>query len=222
MDLAENLQNLRSSIPGNVGIVAVSKRKSVEDIRLAYEAGQRDFGENRVQELLSKQPLLPGDIRWHMVGHLQSNKVKYLVDFIGLIHSIDSLNLLQTVDREGQKAGRVIPCLLQVHIALEESKFGFGADELRQLASAGALQPLRNVLIRGVMGMATFTDDARQVRSEFHYLKEIFQELKHDYFADSGDFSEISMGMSGDYRLAIEEGSTMIRVGTLIFGPRNE
>ena len=151
-----------------------------------------------------------------------ANKVKYLAGFIWLIQSIDSLKLLQAVDREGQKAGRIIPCLLQIHIASEESKFGFVAEDLRQLAETGTLQSLRNVLIRGVMGMATFTEDADRIRSEFRSLREIFLELRRDCFPASEDFTELSMGMTGDYRLAIEEGSTMIRVGTLIFGPRNE
>jgi pyridoxal phosphate enzyme (YggS family) len=222
MDISENLRKLKSTVPGNVSIVAVSKRKSLEEIRIAYEAGQRIFGENRVQELTGKQSLLPADIRWHMVGHLQTNKVKYLAGFIDMIQSVDSLKLLQTIDREALRVNRVISCLLQIHIALEDTKFGFTAEEAMEMAGSGVLNSLPNVCIRGVMGMATYTSEMDRVRAEFRYLREIFRDLKEKCFASSPDFREISMGMTGDYHLAIEEGSTMIRIGTLIFGPRND
>jgi pyridoxal phosphate enzyme (YggS family) len=221
MDIAENLRKLQSTVPAHVSIVAVSKRKSAGEIRMAYEAGQRIFGENRVQELLGKQPELPADIRWHMVGHLQTNKVRYIAGFIDMIQSVDSLKLLQTIDREALRVNRVISCLLQIHIAREETKFGFSPEEVRELTASGIIDTLTSVRIAGLMGMATFTSDSDRVRSEFRQLHGIFRELKDTYFASSVDFREISMGMTGDYRLAIEEGSTMIRVGTLIFGPRN-
>ena len=221
MSIPDNLRKLQSETPDHVSIIAVSKRKSVEDILEAYNAGHRVFGENRVQELIEKQPLLPGDIQWHMVGHLQSNKVKYLAGFVDLIHSVDSLKLLQTIDREALKNERVISCLLQVHISDEESKFGLTGDELPEMVGSPDFQSLNNIRIAGVMGMATFTQDMEKVGSEFRYLKKVFANLKEKYFSEDPDFREISMGMSGDYKLAIEEGSTMIRLGTIIFGPRN-
>jgi pyridoxal phosphate enzyme (YggS family) len=220
MSISENLLTLKSAVPDYVSIVAVSKRKSVEEILEAYQAGHRIFGENRVQELVEKQPLLPGDIHWHMVGHLQTNKVKYLAGFVDMIESVDSLKLLQTINREALKVNRVIPCLLQIHIAEEESKFGFAGDEVVALTESSEYRSLQNVRIVGVMGMATYTPDMEQVRSEFQQLREVFRDLKERCFSDSPDFREISMGMSGDYEVAIEEGSTMIRVGTVIFGPR--
>jgi pyridoxal phosphate enzyme (YggS family) len=221
MSIADNLRSLETDVPRHVSIIAISKRKTLEDIREAYEAGHRIFGENRVQELIEKQPLLPADIQWHMVGHLQTNKVKYLAGFVDMIESVDSLKLLQVIDREAAKTGRVIPCLLQVHIAEEESKYGLAEDELIPLLESEEFASLGNVRIDGLMGMATFTPDMEQVRSEFRYLCGIFHKLKEGYFAGSPDFRELSMGMSGDYRIAIEEGSTMIRLGTVIFGPRN-
>jgi pyridoxal phosphate enzyme (YggS family) len=221
MSIPENLRKLKSEIPGNVSIVAVSKRKSTQEILQAYNAGHRIFGENRVQELVEKQPLLPEDIRWHFVGHLQTNKVKYLVPFVYMIQSVDSKKLLFMINREAEKANRVIPCLLQVYIATEETKYGFTLKEWGNLAASTEFGALRNVRIDGVMGMATFTPDMEQVRSEFRHLHEVFRYLKENYFAADENFREISMGMSGDYHVAIEEGSTMIRLGTVIFGPRN-
>lgn len=221
MSIPDNLRKLQSEIPEKVSIVAVSKRKSVEEILEAYNAGHRVFGENRVQELIEKQALLPKDIQWHMVGHLQTNKVKFLAGFVDLIHSVDSFKLLQSIDREALKAGRIIPCLLQVHISKEDSKFGLSGDELFELVGSPDFQSLNNIRIAGVMGMATFTPDMERVGSEFRYLKECFEKLKKKFFADDPDFRDISMGMSGDYQLAIESGSTMIRLGTIIFGPRN-
>ena len=221
MGISDNLSKLQSEIPEHVSIVAVSKRKSVEDILEAYNAGHRVFGENRVQELIEKQPQLPEDIQWHMVGHLQTNKVKYLAGFVDLIHSVDSLKLLQSIDGAALKAEGVISCLLQVHISNEESKFGLTGDELLEMAGSPEFQSLENIRITGLMGMATFTPDMELVETEFIYLREVFMKLKEKYFSEDPDFREISMGMSGDYKLAIEEGSTMIRLGTIIFGPRN-
>ena len=220
MSIQENIRKLRAEIPGHVTIIAVSKRKPVEDIMQVYEAGHRIFGENRVQELIEKQALLPGDINWHMIGHLQTNKVKYIAGFVDMIHSVDSLKLALAIDMEADKTGRVIPVLLQVHIADEESKFGFTEDELNSLLDSQELSVLRNIRIDGLMGMATYTEDLEKIRSEFRYLGEVFSRVKNAYFAGSDHFRQISMGMSGDYEIAIEEGSTMIRVGTVIFGAR--
>ncbi|MEE9461236.1 MAG: YggS family pyridoxal phosphate-dependent enzyme [Bacteroidales bacterium] len=220
MSIQENIRKLRAEIPGHVAIIAVSKRKPVEDIMQVYEAGHRIFGENRVQELIEKQALLPGDIDWHMIGHLQTNKVKYIAGFVDMIHSVDSLKLALAIDREADKTGRVIPVLLQVYIADEESKFGFSEDELNSLLDSQEISVLRNIRIDGLMGMATYTEDLEKIRSEFRYLGEVFSRVKNAYFAGSDHFRQISMGMSGDYEIAIEEGSTMIRVGTVIFGAR--
>jgi len=219
-DIAENIIQLKNDLPENVSLVAVSKTKTVEDIMQAYDAGHRLFGENRVQELLDKYEHLPGDIKWHMIGHLQRNKVKYIAGFISMIESVDSARLLRTINKEAEKSGRVIDCLLQFHIALEETKFGFSLDEVKDMLDEGILSEMQNVNIRGVMGMATFTDDMVKVRSEFVKLKSFFDELKNKYFSQKDDFSEISMGMSGDYPVALDEGSTMVRLGTSIFGAR--
>lgn len=220
MSIPENIKQLKAEIPGHVEIIAVSKRKPVDDIMQAYKAGQRIFGENRVQELVDKQPLLPGDINWHMIGHLQTNKVKYIAGFVDMIHSVDSLKLALAIDREAAKAGRVISVLLQVHIADEENKFGFSEDELNSLLDSGELFSLNNIRIDGLMGMATYSEDLEKIRLEFRFLKEVFSRVKNAYFAGSDHFRQISTGMSGDYEIAIEEGSTMIRVGTIIFGVR--
>lgn len=220
MSIPENIKKLKAEIPGHVEIIAVSKRKPVDDIMQAYKAGQRIFGENRVQELVDKQPLLPGDINWHMIGHLQTNKVKYIAGFVDMIHSVDSLKLALAIDREAAKAGRVISVLLQVHIADEENKFGFSEDELNSLLDSGELFSLNNIRIDGLMGMATYSEDLEKIRLEFRFLKEVFSRVKNAYFAGSDHFRQISTGMSGDYEIAIEEGSTMIRVGTIIFGVR--
>jgi len=220
MSISDNLRRLVSDIPERVSIIAVSKRKSVEDILEAYKAGQRIFGENRAQELTEKHPRLPDDIEWHMVGHLQTNKVKYLAGFVHMVQSIDSLKLLLTLEREALKANRIISCLLQIRIAREETKFGFTREEVLEIAASPEVRSLNNVRITGVMGMATFTEDEDQVRSEFRHLNETFKDLKEKCFSNSPEFKEISMGMSGDYQMAIEEGSTMIRLGTIIFGAR--
>jgi len=202
----------------NANLIAVSKTKPNAQILELYNEGQIAFGENRVQELVEKYESLPKDIEWHMIGHLQKNKVKYIAPFVDLIHSVDNLSLLQTINKEAIKNKRTIPVLLQIKIATEESKFGSDKEELRSLVIESF--HLENLKVCGVMGMATFTDDLEQVRSEFKSLKQSFDEIKSEYFADQDDFKEISMGMSGDYKLALEEGSTMIRVGSLLFGAR--
>jgi pyridoxal phosphate enzyme (YggS family) len=220
MSIPENIRKLKAGIPAHVNIIAVSKRKPVEDIMQAYHAGQRIFGENRVQELIEKQPLLPGDIEWHMIGHLQTNKVKPIAGFVDMIHSVDSLKLASAIDHEAFNNGRVIRVLLQVHIADEESKFGLSEEALNGLLDSSEFSALKNISVEGLMGMATYTEDMEKVRLEFRYLREVFSRIKNAYFAGSDNFRQISMGMSGDYEIAIEEGSTMIRVGTLIFGAR--
>ena len=218
--IKENLGKIKASIPENVILVAVSKTKPVSDIQEAYDAGQRVFGENYPQEMRDKHEVLPHDIQWHFIGHLQTNKIKYIIPFVTLIHSIDTANLLEAVNKEAKKHGRVVDCLLQFHIALEETKFGLDLEEARQLLESETYKQMENVRICGVMGMGTFTDDMDEVRKEFKHLKSIFDTLKKDYFAEQEQFKEISMGMSEDYPIAIEEGATLIRVGSKIFGPR--
>lgn len=204
-----------------VQLVAVSKTRSDDEVLSLYQKGQRDFGENRVQELLGKKDDLPSDIRWHVIGHLQTNKVKYLVDFVAMIHSVDRLKVLKEINKQAKKVDRVIPVLLQFHIAEEDSKFGLDEQEAKALLESDAYKQMENISIEGVMGMATFTEDTAQVRKEFKMLKRIFTQLKTTYFPDSPAFKEISMGMSGDYQIAVEEGSTMVRIGSLLFGPRS-
>jgi hypothetical protein len=219
MTIAKNIQGIKSQLPESVNLIAVSKTRPVEDILEAYHAGQRDFGENRVQELIQKAPLLPADIRWHLIGHLQSNKVKQVLPYVSLVHSVDSMSLLAEINKEAAKINKIIPCLLEFHIAREESKFGLKKDEFFQSISRDSFDQFKNVEILGVMGMATFTEDEGIVREEFRLLKRIFSRLKTDYFPYPG-FRELSMGMSDDYPIAMEEGSTMIRIGTAIFGSR--
>ena len=219
--IKENLHQIKATIPEGVTLVAVSKTKPVSDIQEAYDAGQRVFGENYPQEMRDKHEALPTDIQWHFIGHLQTNKIKYIIPFVTLIHSIDTANLLEAVNKEAKKHDRVVDCLLQFHIALEETKFGLDLEEARQLLDSDAFKQMENVRICGVMGMGTFTDDMEEVRKEFKHLKSIFETLKQDYFANQSQFKEISMGMSEDYPIAIEEGATLIRVGSKIFGPRN-
>jgi len=219
--VASNIISLKKELPESVKLVAVSKTKPVSDILEAYNAGQRIFGENRVQELLSKKDSLPPDIEWHLIGHLQSNKVKYIVPFISMIHSVDSFKLLKVINDESGKINRITECLLQFHIASEETKFGFDMDEMVSMINSPEFNHMNSVRICGVMGMATFTDNESQIRNEFRYLSASFNELKRRFFPDSDSFRDISMGMSGDYRLAIEEGSTIIRLGSIIFGERN-
>lgn len=220
MSIASRVNALRSSIPSGVKMVAVSKFHSAETILEAYSAGQRLFGESRVQELVVKQQELPADIEWHFVGGLQRNKVKQIAPFISMIHSVDSERLMREVDKQGAANERVIPCLLQIHIAEEETKSGFTPDECRTFLSGGTWKEYKHVELAGVMGMATFTDDKGQVRSEFRQLKSLFDEWKSVHFSQSPAFREISMGMSDDHPLAIVEGSTMVRLGTVLFGDR--
>ncbi len=205
----------------NVTLVAVSKTHPPERIAELYQQGQRVFGENKVQELAAKYEVLPKDIEWHLIGHLQTNKVKLIAPFVKMIQSVDSLRLLQEIDKQAQKAGRIIDCLLQFHIAEEETKFGLDEQEARNLLESPEYRALTAVRICGVMGMASFTEDVSRVRAEFRHLRHIFQQLKTGYFADTPWFKEISMGMSGDWSLAVEEGSTMVRIGSLLFGERH-
>lgn len=206
--------------PKNVTLVAVSKTKLVSDIKELYDLGQRDFGENYVQELMEKQSQLPTDIRWHFIGHLQSNKVKYIAPFVYLIHGVDSFNLLKEINKQGERNKRIIDCLLQVHIAQEETKFGFSEKELDDLFNTNydELHELKNVRVLGLMGMASLTDDMNKVKNEFQYLKKLFDKL----IAHNLPLTTLSMGMSNDYKVAIDEGSNMIRIGSLIFGEREK
>ncbi len=222
MSVSENIKNLRRELPENIKIVAISKTKPGEVILEAYRAGHRVFGENKVQELLAKYENLPKDIEWHMVGHLQTNKVKYIAPFISLIHSVDSLKLLNTIDKEALKSNRIIDCLLQLRIAKEETKFGLPFKEIRDIINSDEFRELKNTRITGLMGMATFTEDKATITSEFNYLAKCFYELKNSFFRDSEYFKELSMGMSDDYHLAVQAGSTMLRIGSLIFGPRSQ
>lgn len=218
--IKENLNVVRATLPENVTLIAVSKTKPVEDLQEAYDAGQRIFGENKALEMRDKHQVLPDDIKWHFIGHLQTNKIKYIAPFVTLIHSIDSASLLDAVNKEAAKNNRVIDCLLQFHIAQEDTKFGLDMEETKNMIESDNFKKMNNVRIVGVMGMATFTDDVNQVRNEFKTLKNIFDTLKDNYFKDDS-FKEISMGMSDDYPIAIEEGATMVRVGSKIFGARN-
>ena len=220
MSIQSNIQELRKHIPSDVKLVCVSKFHPAETVMEAYDAGERIFGESRVQELVQKQPELPADIQWHFIGHLQTNKIKFIVPFVKLIHGVDSWKVLNEINKQAEKAAKKTACLLQVHIADEETKFGFSEEELVDLISGNELQNLHNVQIAGLMGMATFTEDENQVRKEFRTLKVLFDKIKSEYFSDDDAFCELSMGMSQDYQLAIEEGSTMIRIGTSIFGER--
>jgi len=221
MSVAENLKNIKSIIPPHITLVAISKTHPPEVIMEAYNAGHRIFGENKVQEMISKQEVMPKDIQWHLVGHLQTNKVKYVAPFVSLIHSVDSAKLLKEINKYGAKNGRVIDCLLQVHIAEEDTKFGLSAQELDTMLSTSALAGYAYVRVVGLMGMATFTDNMDQVRREFKGLADTYKKVKQKYFANQPSFNTLSMGMSGDFEVAIEEGSTMIRVGSRIFGARN-
>lgn len=215
-----NIRKLRESLPDRVKVVAVSKTRPPAEIMEAWNEGVRLFGENRVQELLSKREELPSDIEWHLIGHLQTNKVKYIVPFISMIESVDSFKLLKSINREAENVGRTIACLLQIHIATEESKYGFSLVEIEEMLNNKEFDLLRNISICGVMGMATFTDDMSVVRKEFRELRTSYETLKGRYFTSDINFTEISMGMSGDYQIAVEEGSTIIRVGSILFGER--
>lgn len=218
MELRDFLQELE---PFQAQLVAVSKTHPPAKIMSLYQQGHRDFGENKVQELVDKQAQMPDDIRWHMIGHLQTNKVKYIAEFVHLIHAVDSLKLLKEINKRAAQAERVIDVLIQVKIAKEDSKFGLSMDDVRALLESGEWQQFPNVRIVGLMGMATFTDDTEQVSQEFNALHSFFEELQGTHFAGHDYFRELSMGMSGDYRLALDAGSTIVRVGSLLFGARN-
>jgi pyridoxal phosphate enzyme (YggS family) len=218
-EIKANLENVLSTIPENVALIAVSKMKPADLIQEAYDAGHRAFGENKVQELSEKQPILPDDINWHMIGHLQSNKVKYIAPYVYMIHAVDSLKLLKEINKRAKNNDRVIKVLLQIYIASEESKFGFNGDEVVELINSSEFKELEHVQISGLMGMATNTSDPDRIRSEFKGLKALFDRLQNEYF-DKSTFNVLSMGMSNDYLIAIEEGSTMVRIGTAIFGLR--
>lgn len=221
MDICERINIIDKQTPDYTTLVAVSKTHPVETITDAYKCGHKVFGENKVQELVAKYEALPKDIQWHMIGHLQRNKVKYIAPFVSLIHSVDSFKLLREIDKHAKNNNRVIPCLLQFHIAEEETKFGFDLEEVCQIIENKELIAIKNANIVGVMGMASFTEDTNKIRNEFKILKKYFDRLKERYFFDNDDFKEISMGMTNDWQIAIEEGSTMLRIGTSIFGLRS-
>ena len=220
MSIEDSIHQIEQQIAGRAALVAVTKTKPVALLQQAYDAGCRRFGENRVQEMAEKQPQLPADVRWHQIGHLQTNKVKYIAPFVSLIESVDSLKLLEEIDRQARRFNRVIDCLLQVYIADEETKFGLLPDEVIDLLQSPALDPLSNIRITGLMGIATNTDDEAQIRQEFKSLKQLFDALR-SIDRPNVALTDLSMGMSSDYLIAIEEGSTMVRVGSAIFGQRN-
>ena len=219
--IAKTIKDIKDTLPEGVKLIAVSKFHPVEAVMEAYNAGQRLFGENKVQEMTAKHEVLPKDIEWYFIGHLQTNKVKYIAPYVTMIHSIDSLHLLTEVNRQAEKANRVIDVLLQIHIAHEETKFGMTFDECRELLNKGSWKTLTHVRICGLMGMATFTDDMEQVEREFVSLQAFLEELKNSWFTGDATFKELSMGMTDDYPIAVRHGSTFVRIGTLIFGERN-
>ncbi len=220
MSIASNIAEVCAQLPAGVRLLAVSKFHPVAALQEAYDAGQRLFGESRVQEMADKQVQLPADIEWHFIGHLQTNKIKYMIPFVSMIHGVDSLRLLAEINRQAERAGRVVSCLLQLHVAREETKFGFTPDECRLMLQEGEWRLLNNVRIAGVMAMASNVEDMAQVSAEFRSVTEFFREVKAAFFANEPSFSEISMGMSHDFPQAVEQGSTLVRVGTLIFGDR--
>ena len=220
--ITENIQTIKKELPQQVTLVAVSKTKPIEAIKEAYETGQRIFGENKVQEMVEKQEVLPNDIEWHMIGHLQRNKVKYIAPFVSLIHGVDSFRLLQEIDKQGKRNDRVIPCLLQIYIAEEETKFGLNQAELDEILNSDLFKSLHNITIVGLMGMATFSEDTEAIKLEFTYLKEIYEQTKEKYAnLEQLNLQTLSMGMSNDYPIAIACGSNMVRIGSNIFGTRN-
>tara|TARA_R110002012_G_scaffold128631_1_gene281002 strand:- start:1717 stop:2394 length:678 start_codon:yes stop_codon:yes gene_type:complete len=222
MSIKDHLLRFRESIEPKATLVAVSKTKPISDLQEAYNAGQRHFGENKIQEMTEKWETLPKDIHWHMIGHTQRNKVKYMAPYVHLIHSVDSPRLLKEINKQAEKNERVIDCLLQIHIAEEETKFGFDQKELLELLSSDTFASYNNVRITGLMGMATFTDNKKQVRKEFKSLKTLLDHINDNHLNnDSHEFKTLSMGMTGDYEIALEEGSTMVRIGSAIFGSRN-
>ena len=217
MSIAKNLTEIKSQLPAHVTLVAVSKTKPVSDLMEAYNEGQRIFGENKIQEMTDKWEQMPKDIEWHMIGHVQTNKVKFMAEYVSLIHGVDSLKLLQEINKQAKKYNRVIDCLLQIHIAEEETKFGLDEEELNHILTSDDFKSLENIKIVGLMGMATFTENQNQIEKEFNHLKTIFDKLK----TQNSELKTLSMGMSGDYQLAISCGSTMVRIGSSIFGNRN-
>jgi pyridoxal phosphate enzyme (YggS family) len=221
MDIAGNIISIKQKLPVGVKLVAVSKTKPNEDILKAYNVGHKIFGENKVQDLVQKYEQLPKDIEWHFIGHPQTNKVKYIAPFIHLIHGVDSIKLLKVINKEAKKNDREIKVLLQFHIAQEQTKFGLTLKEAKDILESEDFRSCKNIIVSGLMGMATYTDDEQQIRNEFKLLKEVFNTLKNEYFSEVKSFNEISMGMSDDYPIAINEGSTLIRVGSKIFGKRN-
>lgn len=220
MNIGENIAGIETALPVGVKLVAVSKTRSPEIILEAYQSGHKIFGENKAQELIQKQGELPEDIEWHFIGHLQSNKAKYIAPFVSMVHSIDSFKILKILNKEARKNKRIIPCLLQFHIARETTKFGLSEDEARSILESEIFSSMKNISIAGVMGMATFTNNEDLVRGEFRLLKLIFEKIKNDYFPSNPAFREISMGMSDDYLIAVDEGSTIVRIGSKIFGAR--
>jgi pyridoxal phosphate enzyme (YggS family) len=216
MSITQNLLQIKATLPENVTLVAVSKTKPIPDLMEAYEAGQRIFGENKIQEMTDKWETMPKDIEWHMIGHVQTNKVKFMAEYVNLIHGVDSLKLLEEINKQAKKYNRIIDCLLQMHIAEEETKFGLDEKELNELLASTEFKILQNIRIVGLMGMATFTENQNQIKKEFIHLKSIFDNLKSEIC----NLQSLSMGMSGDYKLAIECGSTMVRIGSSIFGSR--
>ena len=220
MSIANSIQQLRSSLPEGVNLLAISKYQPLEALQEAYDAGQRMFGENHIQEMAAKAAALPKDIEWHFTGHVQTNKIKYMASFVSLIHAVDSFRLLREIDKHAAKHNRVIDCLLQIHIAQEETKYGLTIDECRELLATEPWRELQHVRITGLMAMGSTTDDMDLVRSEFRQMKQLFDELKAAYFADEPSFGQLSEGMTDDYPIAIEEGSTIVRIGSMIFGSR--
>ncbi len=220
MSITENINKIKAGLPDDVLLVAVSKTKPNEDIMQAYNGGHKIFGENKVQDLVKKYENLPKDIEWHFIGHLQSNKVKYIVPFVSLIHAVDSFKLLKTIDKEANKIGVRVSCLLQMHIAEEETKFGMSFEEITKILNSSDFKQLKHIELAGLMGMATNTKDTARVHKEFAYLKSCFNSLKNDFYKNNNSFKYVSMGMSSDYKIAVDEGSNMVRIGSLIFGAR--
>ena len=220
MSIAQKIQQLRSSLPEGVSLLAISKFQPLESLQEAYDAGQRMFGENHIQEMAAKAAVLPKDVEWHFTGHVQTTKIKYMASFVSLIHAVDSYRLLREINKHAAKHNRIIDCLLQIHIAQEETKFGFTIDECREMLATEPWKELQNVRITGLMAMGSNTDDMEQVRNEFRQMKQFFDELKTIYFADQPSFNQLSEGMTDDYPIAIEEGSTIVRIGSMIFGSR--
>lgn len=220
MYIAEQIKRLRSELPEGINLLAISKYQPIESLQEAYDAGQRMFGENHIQEMAAKAAALPKDIAWHFTGHVQTNKIKYMASFVSLIHAVDSFRLLREINKHAAKHNRVIDCLLQIHIAQEDTKYGLTVQECRELLVHEPWRELENVRIVGLMAMGSNTDDMEQVRGEFRQMKQLFDELKETYFADEPSFCQLSEGMTDDYPIAIEEGSTIVRIGSMIFGDR--